>query len=191
MRTMRSPILVAAVLALALVACGEDEDSAERALEDALDEAAEALESAGDEGSEAAVEDDDEGDGEGDGASEDGDGGSEGDDTGSADSGGGELPDGLPDDVPIPDDATVRGGTKQEGSLTAWVVDLAFDADVEDVTSGYTDALEEHEWEEARTRDEPNGTYTSARKGDDLELSFKVIESEDGQTLATITVNKR
>jgi len=125
----------------------------------------------------------------GDGAAVSGDGETltiEGDDGSSTYTAGGDIPDEWPDDLPLPDDATVLASSVMEGNgQNVITLSLNVDGELEEVGDSVKEQLEDAGWTDMGGMEAPDGLYWSFTKGD-LSLA---LGAAPGTTNGGVDVN--
>jgi hypothetical protein len=100
-----------------------------------------------------------------------------------------DVPDGFPDDFPIPDGADSKGGYEGESQGVRGLIALwESDDDLEEVVSFYEDNLDGDWKSTSKTTTTGGGTFT-AEKGD--QAAFVILGESDGKTTIAVTVGDK
>lgn len=104
----------------------------------------------------------------------------------------GELPDGFPEDFPMPDDVSVESGTSVDGGA-GFSVGLDYAGSVDDAADFYRDALPNAGFEVTATQQqevEGRQTVIFAISGNGWDGTVSAADSPDGDTLISIILTR-
>ncbi len=97
--------------------------------------------------------------------------------------GGGDLPDGFPDDVPLVEGTVLTSSRFTEGEDTVWSVTLTVDGDAADAFAAARDELTAAGYDETQSVD--SDSFRSATlESADLQVNLTALEGPDGATVS-------